>query len=318
MRRILTSVLGLALSTFTLPLWPQQPAQPSVTQPPATIHVSAGVMAGNRVGGNAPAYPAIAKAAHVEGTVVLAAEISRDGAVQDLRVISGPPMLQAAAIDAIRTWTYKPYLLNGEPVAVHTQINVVFNLGGSPPAGFVAATGAAPPPGEAPVVHTVQVKVNPPLQPTDLSPGGPPPPAHPITTEQVHELMVLTGAVNLTKQMLDTMMPTLRQTMPPYMPPDVLDDFESTLVGSDFEGMLVHTYQAHLSTEDAAQIIAFYKTPAGQRMLAAMPHIAKESQLAGQQLGEQVMMQVLERHHTEIEAAKEKYEMQHPWSVPKN
>jgi hypothetical protein len=144
------------------------------------------------------------------------------------------------------------------------------------------------------------------------------PPAHPITAEQVHEMMQLTGAVNLTRQMLDGMMPTLRQSMPPYVPPDVLDDFEKTLLGSDFEAMMVRTYQAHLSTEDAAVVIAFYKTPAGQHMLAAMPQIAKDSQAAGEQLGQQVMMEVLRRHQTEIEAAKEKYETQHPWSAPRN
>jgi Gram-negative bacterial TonB protein C-terminal len=47
----------------------------------------------------------------------------------NLRVISGPPMLQPAAMDAVRSWRYKPYLLNGEPVEVETTINVVFNLG---------------------------------------------------------------------------------------------------------------------------------------------------------------------------------------------
>ena len=62
--------------------------------------------------------------------MVLQATISKDGTIQNLHVISGPPMLQAGALDAVRTWRYRPYLLNGEPVEVETQINVVFNLGG--------------------------------------------------------------------------------------------------------------------------------------------------------------------------------------------
>jgi len=98
--------------------------------PPKRIAVSAGVIAGNRIGGVDPRYPAIAKAARIQGTVVLQAMISKEGTIQNLKVISGPPMLQQAAVEAVKTWRYKPYLLNGEPVEVETQVNVVFTLGG--------------------------------------------------------------------------------------------------------------------------------------------------------------------------------------------
>jgi protein TonB len=97
--------------------------------PPKKITVSSGVMAGNRIAGETPQYPAIAKAARIQGTVVLQATISKGGTIENLRVISGPPMLQAAASEAVRSWRYKPYLLNGEPVEVETQVNVVFSLG---------------------------------------------------------------------------------------------------------------------------------------------------------------------------------------------
>jgi protein TonB len=97
---------------------------------PKKIAVSAGVMAGSRIGGEQPQYPAIAKAARIQGTVVLQATISKSGTIENLHVISGPPMLQAAATQAVQSWRYKPYLLNGEPVEVETQINVVFSLGG--------------------------------------------------------------------------------------------------------------------------------------------------------------------------------------------
>ncbi|HSY02769.1 MAG TPA: energy transducer TonB, partial [Acidobacteriaceae bacterium] len=96
---------------------------------PKKISVSAGVMAGSRIGGENPTYPAIAKAARIQGTVVLQATISKNGTIENLRVISGPPMLQAAAQEAVRGWRYKPYLLNGEPVEVETQVNVIFSLG---------------------------------------------------------------------------------------------------------------------------------------------------------------------------------------------
>jgi periplasmic protein TonB len=97
---------------------------------PRTLSISSGVMTGYLLDNKTvPQYPAIARAARIQGTVVLQATIAKDGAIQNLRVINGPPMLQQAAIDAVRSWRYKPYLLNGEPVEVETTINVIFNLG---------------------------------------------------------------------------------------------------------------------------------------------------------------------------------------------
>jgi periplasmic protein TonB len=105
--------------------------RPAVVKPraPISLNVSSGVMAGNLLAKTLPQYPAIAKAAHIQGIVILQATISKSGSIQNLRVISGPPTLQQAAMDAVRSWRYKPYLLNGEPVEVETTINVVFNLG---------------------------------------------------------------------------------------------------------------------------------------------------------------------------------------------
>lgn len=76
-----------------------------------------------------PIYPEIARAAHVEGTVVVEATISRAGTIKSLNVISGPAMLQRAALDAIRTARYQPYQLSGSPVEVQTTISVNFRMG---------------------------------------------------------------------------------------------------------------------------------------------------------------------------------------------
>jgi len=78
---------------------------------------------------NVPNYPPIARAARISGTVVLHAVVSTWGSVMELSVVSGSPMLQQAALDAVKTWKYRPYLLNGEPVEFETTINVVFLLG---------------------------------------------------------------------------------------------------------------------------------------------------------------------------------------------
>jgi periplasmic protein TonB len=92
--------------------------------------ISSGVMEGRRLSGAEPRYPTIAIAARIQGTVSLAATISKTGTIENLRVVSGPPMLAPAAVDAVQTWRYRPYLLNGEPVEVETTVRVIFNLGG--------------------------------------------------------------------------------------------------------------------------------------------------------------------------------------------
>ncbi len=75
-----------------------------------------------------PVYPPLARSARIQGAVILAATISKDGSIENLRVISGHPVLVTAALDAVRQWRYRPYVLNGEPVEVETQITVNFSL----------------------------------------------------------------------------------------------------------------------------------------------------------------------------------------------
>jgi protein TonB len=102
-----------------------------VKAPPVKkLIISSGVMSGMLLQKTSPVYPPIAKAARVSGTVVLQATISKTGAIENMHVLSGPAMLQQAALDAVKSWRYRPYLLNGEPVEVETTVNVIFTLGG--------------------------------------------------------------------------------------------------------------------------------------------------------------------------------------------
>ena len=80
------------------------------------------------IGGEAPIYPAVAKSQHVEGVVILDAVITKEGRIGELEVLSGPKALQRAAYDAVKTWKYKPYLVDGQPVEVQTQIGVMFHI----------------------------------------------------------------------------------------------------------------------------------------------------------------------------------------------
>ena len=94
------------------------------------LRVSAGVQASKLISQPKPLYPPIAKQARVQGTVVLAATISKSGTIDNLRVVSGHPMLTQSALQAVRQWKYQPTYLNGEPVEVETTINVNFSLTG--------------------------------------------------------------------------------------------------------------------------------------------------------------------------------------------
>ena len=104
------------------------PPPPKVT--PKRIVVGGNVQSAKIVRQPLPVYPPIAKSAHMQGTVVLHAIIDKDGSVQQLEYISGPPILMKSAMEAVRQWRYQPTLLNGEPVQVDTTISVVFSLGG--------------------------------------------------------------------------------------------------------------------------------------------------------------------------------------------
>ncbi len=93
---------------------------------PRRVAISAGVAASMLKTKIDPVYPAEALRDHVSGTVVFQATISTEGLVKSLRLVSGPRPLQQAALDAVKRWTYRPYLLDNIPVEVETTINVVF------------------------------------------------------------------------------------------------------------------------------------------------------------------------------------------------
>ena len=97
---------------------------------PQRVRVSSGVQSGLLIRKVNPSYPPLARQARIQGVVLLQAEISKDGNIINLQLISGHPMLAPAAIEAVKQWKYKPYLLNGEPVEVETQIQVNFTLAG--------------------------------------------------------------------------------------------------------------------------------------------------------------------------------------------
>ena len=107
---------------------PPPPPAPKPKPPAAPIRVGGNVQQANLIRQPKPVYPPLAKAARVQGTVKFEAEIGKDGTIQNLKMISGPPLLVQAAMQAVQQWQYKPTLLNGEPVVVITTIDVNFTL----------------------------------------------------------------------------------------------------------------------------------------------------------------------------------------------
>ncbi len=91
-----------------------------------TVRISQGVTQGLVLQKVQPVYPVQARQMHIQGTVVVQAMITKEGTTRDLKVISGPPVLGRAAMDAVRQWRYKPYFLNGEPIEIQTQVSINF------------------------------------------------------------------------------------------------------------------------------------------------------------------------------------------------
>jgi periplasmic protein TonB len=99
--------------------------------PVKRIRVASRVVEANLIHDVPPQYPPEAGRARIEGAVVLLATIGADGSVKDVRIESGLPILAQAAIDAVRQWRYKPYLIDGEPVEVDSRITINFTLSAS-------------------------------------------------------------------------------------------------------------------------------------------------------------------------------------------
>jgi len=106
-------------------------AKSSVPAPVKRVRIASRAAEANLVYDVAPQYPPEAGRARIEGTVVLMAVIGRDGTVKDVRIESGLPILAQAAIDAVKQWRYKPYMIEGEPVEVDSRITINFTLAAS-------------------------------------------------------------------------------------------------------------------------------------------------------------------------------------------
>jgi len=133
-------IAALAILILSFPAAAQQ-VSPAMTPPPQVpqrIRVSQGVAQGLLVRRVDPVYPPLARQARISGTVVLRALIGTDGSIENLTLVSGHPMLAPAAIEAVKQWKYEPFLLNGQPSKVETEVTVNFALSPPSPADGIA------------------------------------------------------------------------------------------------------------------------------------------------------------------------------------
>jgi protein TonB len=120
---VLGGVIGSVLQQAAPP-----PPPPPTPQAPKRIRVGGQVESAKLIFQPKPDYPPLAKMARIQGTVRLDAIISKDGTIQNLKVISGHPLLVKAALEAVERWRYQPTMLNGDAVEVATEIDVNFTL----------------------------------------------------------------------------------------------------------------------------------------------------------------------------------------------
>lgn len=116
--QVVPALIGLLL--YLVPVHAQENSAPSSIPP--------GQAANLIISNSPPMYPSKAKAAGIEGTVVVFAQINKSGRVDLLRVVSGPELLRQAALYAVRSWVYRPYLIDGLPTGFRTEIKVRFAI----------------------------------------------------------------------------------------------------------------------------------------------------------------------------------------------
>jgi protein TonB len=125
---VLGGVIGGLPSAAPPPPPPPQQAEIPKPATPARVRMGGQVEAAKLIHEVEPEYPVLARNARIGGIVRLQAVISRDGKVEDLKLVSGQPLLVEAAMDAVKQWVYKPTYLNGAPVEVLTEVDVNFRL----------------------------------------------------------------------------------------------------------------------------------------------------------------------------------------------
>jgi len=248
------------------------PQTPTPAPPPAqVVHVGGEIKEPTKLKSVAPVYPEAAKQARVQGVVILECTISPRGDVVDVKVLRGIPLLDQAAVDAVRQWVYTPTLLNGVPVPVIMTVTVNFKLSGGTPS-------AEPPPN---VFAPAPVATGPPEKLADI-----------------RRLLELNGSRATTLKAIELMLAAVRTQARPETPPELWDAFEQELKAEHMEDWAVPIYDRHFTHDEIREFIRFYETPAGQKLGSSMPALAQESMTDAMGRGQALVKRMIERLRT--------------------
>ncbi|HKS82683.1 MAG TPA: TonB family protein [Candidatus Acidoferrales bacterium] len=250
-----------------------------------TIRVGGSVMQAQLLKMVQPVYPDAVKEAHISGTVVLHATVGTDGKIEDLNVITGPPLLVQPAVEAVRQWEYKPVLLNGQAVRVDTAISVVFTLGGDSgeQAGQSSSAGQTP---AAPNSLSTQDS-----QAGNSSSSGAIDPKFKSDLDQLLDVMKYQEKATAG---MNAMIPAVRKQLETAFPSTpnkekILDRFFEELLDlaktDEFKSTIENVYAKYLTDDDVKAMIVFYKTPAGQHFNEFGSKIILESEQVGEAMG---------------------------------
>lgn len=288
---------------------PGQSSAPS--RKPLRIRIGGDVMQAKLVKEVDPRYPQEAEDANVTGTVVLHAIIGTNGKIQDLKLMTGPPMLIQPAMNAVRQWEYAPVLLNGEPVEVETVISVRFCMecGATPPSSSGASespsgstsssssssaktagvestqAGAAQTPAASGCFSAQETQAGSPSSSGAIDPQ---------LKSDLDELLAVMHYEEKATAGMNAMIPSVRKQLEDAFPPTpnkekILDRFFEELTDlaktDEFKGAIENVYAKYLTDDDVKAMIAFYKTPAGQHYNDFGSKIILESEQVGEAMG---------------------------------
>jgi TonB family protein len=283
-REIFAIGLTLSILLFAIGTYPQEGNTPPDTGAPNSpsplpqrIRVGEKVESAALVRIIQPEYPASAREAHATGEVVLHCTVGKDGAVHSLEYVSGPHILLASAVDAVRQWRYRPMRLNHQPLEVDTTITVVFAVddsGNLKPQPYSPYSHASPDAG-------------------DLDPSADAQTIDPQFKADILHLFDVMHLRSRTSEMSHTLFQSLRPAVVASLPPTpnrerIADSYEqrlSALLGSqEFIDREAALYTKYLSDDDVKALSDFYQTSAGQHFNDATAQLTAASSQAGQEM----------------------------------
>ena len=284
------SVVISAVSFPSTSTMAQDAIQADVAKP-TRIKLGGQVLAAKLISQPQPEYPPLARETHIEGRVVLHVIISVDGAMKEVTVESGHPLLVQSALDAVRQWRYKPTLLNGKPVEVDGTVTVDFKLG-----PFANPSGPS-------ADQTLTLK-----QEQDALSG-----IDPETAADIRRLLDVMETKKIVSGMFETQLQPVREQLLANLknlPPDIdkqkiadrfIQMMKDRFDSGELSDLAIPVYAKYFTHEEIKDMLAFYESPTGKRFTEQAPATIRDVQTAASQHWRNVVIpQIIRQLATEF------------------